>query len=96
MQFSGNSGVKEMIKILFVREVDSDCCCSIFKQVVSSPLPVGAHRLNLANKKSSPTLSLPNLSASAVETVICRQNSQLYGVIIVSSIKFKKKVFQSL
>ena len=31
-------------------------------------------------KKSSPTLPLPNLLASVVETVICRQNSRLYGV----------------
>ena len=75
MQFSWNSGVEELIKSLFVREIDSDCCCSISKQLASSPLPVGAQirLLNTANKKSSPTLSLQNLSASVIETVICRQ-----------------------
>ena len=39
--------------------------------------------LNFAIKKSLPTLSLPNLSASVVETVSCRQNSWLYGVFDV-------------
>ena len=38
--------------------------------------------LILANKKSSYTLSLQNVSLSVVETVICRQNSRLYGVIL--------------
>ena len=68
-----------------MREIDSDCCCSISKQLARSPLPVGAPHIrlcNLANKKSSPTLSLRNFSASVVETVICCQNSRLYDVIL--------------
>ena len=37
--------------------------------------------LNLANKKYSLSLSLPNLSAYVIETVICCQNSRFYGVM---------------
>ena len=40
--FSWNSGVEELIKSLFVREIGSDCCCSIFEQLASSPLSTGA------------------------------------------------------
>ena len=36
--------------------------------------------VEFSKQKSSPTLSLINLSVSVVETVICRQNSWLYGV----------------
>ena len=37
--------------------------------------------LILVNKKSSPSLFLQNASLSVVETVICRQNSRLYGAL---------------
>ena len=52
-----------------MREIDSDC--SRGPQICL---------LILANKKSSPTTSRKYLTASIVKTVICCQNSRLYGV----------------
>ena len=51
---------------------------------MKTELDCGDRGLILENKKSSPTLSLQNLAASVVETVICRQNSWLYGVYRVA------------
>ena len=66
-----------------MREIDSDCCQ--YLQTISI-LSINSRDpqiclFNLANKKSSPTLFLPNLSASVVEKEICCQNSRLYGVL---------------
>ena len=70
MQFSQNAGYDKLRNSLLVSEIESDC---------------GNRVLIFENKKSSPTLSLQNLAASVVETVICHQNSRLNGVY--SSVK---------
>ena len=55
-----------------MREIESDCCCSISKHKVIFCIISRDQKIRLlilANKKSSPTLSLQNLAASVVETV---------------------------
>ena len=66
---------------LLLQYLQTFSICSIIHRVPQIRL------LSLANKNSSPTctLSLPNLSPSVVNTVICRQNSRLYGVSLAST-----------
>ena len=97
MQYSQNSGVEELIKSFFVRGIESDCCCSISKQLASPLLSVGPHRFVcwIRQTKIFTYPFLPNLSASIVERVICRQNSELYGVLMqVKSISECSNTFE--
>ena len=63
----------------FCRQIWRGNYLSLLKNALVTRLFV-IRLLNLPNKKSPHAPSLLNLSASVVETVICRQNSQLYGM----------------
>ena len=94
MQFSWNSGLEELIKGLFVREIDSDCCCSISKQLVSYPLPVGPTDSFVEfSKQKIFTYPFPSKFIGICrQTLICCQNSRLYNVITEISNHSKVRV----
>ena len=84
MQFSRNSCFDELTKVLFGREINSNCCCSISKHQLSYSSAAGVHSSAFDSSKQKIFTYLFPTKLSDLSSKQSLQNRRLYGVLLIT------------